>query len=294
MKILPRVIILEDDIQNAKMFSAELREADMDVEVVRTLNRLYKRIEENHLDAAIIDIMIKKKGQKRGEPLGLEAIRYLRGSKPDIYIEVQTAYSRRIEEAWESGADEVIRKPKGWGPEAPDRIIRGVLRKRIHKINQLLNIEMNENIVSESRLNTSHEAAVILQNANFLIDYMPAIREYISEKSAKFDLDEEKAINLSNELIEYLIGRTMGEKEQEINLYKGEFSINKEEFHSQLSDLRKKYNGQYVVFANGELAFTETSLEEVIRKIGKNFPDDNPYVRKIETQEGIVDMGGPK
>ena len=122
----PYVVIMDDDVDLRRSFRDMLKKEQLNVRIARSKAELSKIVASAHYDAAILDIRMSPGGHE-----GLDAIKEIKDQHPGIYIEVHTGYKDYVSSALSLGADHVLIKPEGYGPEAAERIKRGIISKRL-------------------------------------------------------------------------------------------------------------------------------------------------------------------
>jgi two-component system, cell cycle response regulator DivK len=135
----PRILVVEDDAMNAKLFQLILaRKAGYEVEVTEDPARVFERAREGTVDLVIMDVSLSN-SEWEGKPVdGLEISRRLKGDPATAKIPILLATAHAMKGSREnflraSGADDYISKPIVSADELIGRI-QTLIGKRDHAV----------------------------------------------------------------------------------------------------------------------------------------------------------------
>ncbi len=137
MRGTPRIVVVEDDAMNAKLFHIILaRKAGFEVEVTEDPGRVVDLAREGQVDLIIMDVSLSNSSWE-GTPVdGLEITRRLKGDPATSHVPIVLATAHAMKGSRErfleeSGADDYISKPIVSADELLDKI-RALLPKGAH------------------------------------------------------------------------------------------------------------------------------------------------------------------
>lgn len=288
MKFIPKVLLLED--QNLKYdIRDSLKKEGFVINIAGSVKNIIARAEKDHYDASIIDIRLSRGGKE-----GLEAIQKLREIKPNMYIEVLTAYKEFKDEALSMGADNVSIKPNGAKGLAP-RIKRGIIEKSIRNLSTY--IKIHDTAFSEIDVNEKgFQSAVTALNAIYLTKCASKISSLLDTYSFDREGEPNNLVKIKNEIFDIMIKELIMENKEEMILHNNslESDINYRSYVENYDFLLRKYEGQFVAFKDGQVLFANDDILALHEILESNNSSDDVFIKKIELKKKIVSFRRPK
>jgi ActR/RegA family two-component response regulator len=290
MECIQKVLILEDDKLKYGLRDLLIREG-FNINIGRSVNQVLKLVEEDHFDAAIIDIRLSKQGTE-----GLEAISKLRAIKQNIYLEVLTAYKEYKHRALDLGADNVSFKPGGIKGLAP-RIKRGILEKELSTFANELGInKIPVDFIDTD--NDGYQSAQVLFNTEFLTKSIININSFLD--SFKLNIEQEKIERIKkgimNIMIKQLTQKNISESPNFYEKVDPKLSNNENYlgFLKKIPELEKSYQDMYVAFVKGSFFEANVDLFELHSHLDQKYPQEDAFIKKISKEEKIILLKRPR
>lgn len=295
MKLTPKVLLLDDETFFRRPFQQLLRKEELDVRIALSVGHLLKLADVDSYDASLIDVRLTEEGCE-----GLKAVRQLRKTDPDMYIEVITAYDEYESHALEIGADAVFIKPRGTEcPEAARRIKRGILSKKLARLAEVTGIDLEEAL--DAKLFENGRSAWASVKASLMTDCFIKIDPFLVPVAEKHSLDRKTIDSLRIDLIEFFTKQLFGPElkcgyEADPTCIAPELAndVNFTEYRKHRETLRKKHLGQYVAFVDGHLVEVDSDMEGLLRKVRDKYGAKSAFVKKITAIERKVAFRRPK
>lgn len=292
MNLIPRVVVLDDDANVRQLFQSVLEKKNLNVRVASSVSGLIKRVQSDHFDASIIDIRLSPSGSE-----GLDAIVQLQEIRPDMYIEVQTAYRQYVEEAYKRGADQVFIKPDGYNPDASERIRAGILKKKLSFLASKTGLDINIISPSLPKPENEYETNRAALNVSLLTELAPVIKGFVAKNFDEYNLEESAAGKLGQDIVELLVNRTMGNLTVESSEWNEKVDNNDQNYRAYLEQratLLIKYRDHFVAFVNGELVMADKDRQHLFDEIDRRYPLQEVFIKQILQEQKILHFNIPK
>jgi len=290
MKLVHRVVIMENEVALRALFKTELEKEGLEVRIAQSVRRLTDLVMNDRFDATVIDIRMSPVGTE-----GLDAIKQIRGIRPDLYIEVQTAFKQYVKSAREAGADRIFIKPEGSGPGSATRIKNSILEKKLEFLDNVAGSNLRSSV--RRHKNGDQDSAWAVVNASVLADCFNETRYFFDSKSQDYDISREKAEELTRELIAFIATHLIGGRMHPLNMRVAQDLLEDENYRAyaeQKHQLEKQYLNQYVALVHGCLVHSDTNIEELHRKLDKSYPHEPAFIKKISVQERTINLSIPR
>ena len=290
MEIRNKVILMDDEVILRQLLIKQLRRSGLYAVTARSPKELLRLARSDHFDAAVLDIRMSLEGEE-----GLRTLRELRNLKPNMYLEVITAFEEFEERAFEYGADAFFVKPKGTGISFGERIRKGILTKELSRIQEFSEIEV-AGLVSAN----GHERFTVpwaAARVSVVRESLCALDRLLSTKRAEYGLDDGAAETLWEDMLGVLLGViTSSEVSKEKSLSDDVLASNMNvlAFETKREELLKEFLGQYVAFCGGELVAVETSKVELFDCLERVCPGKTCFVKKVQKAERVVRFRRPR
>ena len=293
MECIPKALILEDEKLKYDLKKLLVAEG-FKINIARSVKHLIKLAMEDHFDASIIDIKLSNEGTE-----GFDAIEKLRYIKPNIYIEVLTAYKEFGQRSIELGADQISFKPGGINGLAK-RIRRGILEKEFSNFQYGMLKDQMALLNTPEIENNSHNSAKTALNINFLSKCITGINTQLDKLSSNTELTQQ-SINLIKKEVEEVMLRQLTEENKIKNNDNLQYvdprlagDINYSGFIDNYNSLKLKYPDMYVAFVNGKFYKANINIAELHKDLDRFHPKDNAFIKKITKHENIISLVKPR
>jgi ActR/RegA family two-component response regulator len=292
MQCVPKVLILEDERLKYDLY--KLLKADgFYPRIVRSVNHLVSLANEDHYDASIIDIKLSKEGTE-----GLEAIRKLRSIKPNMYLEVLTAYREFEKQALELGADTVSFKPGGINGLG-QRIKCGMLDKSLSNFSNELGISKisMDRVFTDTNVNQSPQ---VVLNLGVLTKCATDINSFLDSYANNLGVNKNYIEHIKSEIVGIMINqltdknftdKPMMEKSLDPQLAN---NVNYSKFIELRSELQKKYLDMYVAFVDGKFFSAKKELMDLLQQLDISYAQHDAFIKKISMKEKVITFNRPR
>jgi ActR/RegA family two-component response regulator len=294
MKLMPRVLLMDDEVVFRQSFKQVLQRQGLDVRIATSVPHLIKMAKEDRYDAGIIDIRMTEGGSE-----GLGAIQQLVGMQPEMYVEVITAYEEYVSAALKMGADAVFIKPGGTdGADAAKRVRMGILKKRLNFLGKVAGVDWQE-LLDARLLDEGSQSAWAAVKASILADCILQMDSFLESIAETHRFDRHVVGMLRRDLAEFLVTRVVETQVQPTRRgipIAPELvdDVNFKEYINSRDVLRRDYLGQYVAFVDGKLVEADFEKRELLRKVNEGYGSKAAFIKKITAEERTVVFRRPK